>query len=138
MVERRKAWRRADRCAGADKRRDYDRGNTTSVHVEVETVCRVVQEITRRWNVWTRRNCRCRNRWWDHVIVYAAVFVVGNNQERRLPVVTVPESVIELQQKSIAIDHVNRRVIIRDDNLQIACSAGMIGVRGILVRANAR
>src|ERR1043166_3142582 len=120
MGEGREILRSDDGRSGCDKRRDDDRWNATPVHVEVKTVCRSGEEIAHRRDVWTRRHCIFRNARWNDVIVHTAALVVSDDQERRLPILTVAQSIIELQKKSLAVSHVNGWIVVGDDQVQIA------------------
>src|ERR1051325_8325954 len=113
MIEGREIRLWPDSRSGADKRRDNDRRNATIVDVEVEAVCYPGGEIFDRRDVWTRRNCLLRNVGWNNVIVHASVFVIRDDQERRLPVVTAAKSIIELLKKSLAVSHINGWIVFR-------------------------
>src|SRR5215217_2316879 len=113
MVEWREIRFWSDSRSGADKRRDDDRRNATTVDVEVEAVCHFGGEVFDRRDVWTRRNCLLRNGRRNNVIVHASVFVIRDDQERRLPVVTAAKSIIELLKKSLAVSHINGWIVFR-------------------------
>src|ERR1043165_6154574 len=132
MIEGRKARIRSDRRTSANERRDDDRRNATPKHVEVETVCRITEDPDRR-GVWTRRNRILWNSGRYDMIVDSTVFVIRDDQERVGPAVSVvDQSVIELEKESLAVRDIDRCIVRRGDNIQIASSTRMVGVWLIL------
>src|ERR1044072_4377774 len=132
MIEGRKTCIRSDRRTSANERRDDDRRNATPKHVEVETVCRIIEDPDRR-DGWTRRNRILGNSRRYDMIVDSTVFVIRNDQQRVGPVVSVvDQSVIELEKESLAVRDIDRCIVCRRDNIQIASSTGMVGVWLIL------